>query len=136
MDTKNQPPIIIFDGVCHLCDWFVQWVLHHERAPVLNFVASQSANGQRLLHSLGMLQTAENSVLLIKDGQVYTKSRAVFAILPYLNLPWRAMLVFRYLPAVLTDKVYDFAARRRYAWFGQRPNCRIPDEQTQHRFFL
>jgi predicted DCC family thiol-disulfide oxidoreductase YuxK len=134
MEKETPNPILIFDGVCHLCDTFVQWVLKYERQPTLTFVAGQSASGQKLLHSLGMQDLAANSVLLVRDGQVYNRSRAVFAILPYLTFPWRALVVFRIVPYRLADKIYDWVARHRYTWFGKRTACRIPDELTRGRF--
>jgi predicted DCC family thiol-disulfide oxidoreductase YuxK len=134
MEATTRNPILIYDGVCQLCDTFVQFVLKRERVPILTFVASQSESGQKLLRSFDMDNLAENSVLLIKKGKVYSKSRAIFELLPYLSFPWQILVVFKIIPTRLTDLVYDFVARNRYTFFGKRDVCRIPAEHHQKRF--
>jgi predicted DCC family thiol-disulfide oxidoreductase YuxK len=134
MEKATQTPSLIYDGECRLCSTFVQFLLKYERHPILIFVAGQSESGQQLLRSFNIEKLAENSVLLVKKGKVYSKSRAVFEILPYLTFPWRILFVFKLIPTRLTDKLYDFVARNRYTFFGKREGCYLPDEHHRRRF--
>ena len=132
---------MLYDGVCGLCDFAVQWLLRHDRRAVLTFAPLQgetarpylaAARGSDFDGGLGTL------VLVLRDEhgaeQVLVRSRAIFRILRRMGGPWSLLALFGVLPVVLTDAAYRFVSRRRRKWFGQLESCRLPDAATRGRF--
>lgn len=134
MDKDFNFPIILFDGVCNLCNASVQWVLRRDRKGQFRFAALQSETGQRLLARFGMDATAFNTVVLADGGRLYTRSDAALEVARRLGAPWSWLAVFRYLPRGLRDAVYDWIARNRYRWFGRRESCLLPRPEWKERF--
>lgn len=131
--SAEAVPILLFDGVCNLCHGSVQFVLRHERAPVLRFCALESAVGTQLLQDHGLATDYRGSLVLIEAGGAFVKSDAALRVASYLKWPWswgRAGLVF---PRGLRDWAYDFIARNRYRWFGRRDACVLPTAELKLR---
>ena len=130
--------IILFDGVCNLCNGFVQFVIRHDAAGRFRFAALQSAAGQAVLATHGMdaaaVAAAPDSVLLQHDGKLYAHSEAVLRIAQGLGGPWRALLLGRLLPRAWRDAAYRFVARHRYRWFGRQESCWLPTPELKARF--
>ncbi len=127
-----QKAIILFDGVCNLCNGAVQFILKWEKHPNYQFGSLQSEAAQKLLKDFPDEKIAD-SIVLIDDGKLFQKSSAVLKILAHLKWFW----IFKYLiflPTKFRDYVYDFIARNRYRWFGKRSECRIPTEKEKSRF--
>ncbi|HRD54671.1 MAG TPA: DCC1-like thiol-disulfide oxidoreductase family protein [Flavobacteriales bacterium] len=124
--------IIFFDGVCGLCNRFVDRLLRIDRDGLLRFAPLQGSTAQKLLPS-GMAD-ALSSVVYLRNGQVLTRSDA--ALLTLIDLGgWRAMhRVWFVFPRALRDAVYEWIARNRYKWFGKREACRLPTPEEQERF--
>lgn len=142
MNASTQPrqpghdrPVLLFDGVCHLCHRSVQFVLRHERGSALLFAALQSDTGRALLRDLALPADYLDSMLLCEDGRVYTGSDAALRVARHLRAPWswgRALLV---LPRALRDPVYRWIARNRYRWFGRdEAACLVPAPGLRERF--
>ncbi|MBT9391544.1 thiol-disulfide oxidoreductase DCC family protein [Hymenobacter sp. NST-14] len=131
-----SPSIILFDGVCNLCNGFVQFVLKHDAAGRFRFAALQSEAGQALLREYGLPTPAEpDSVVLVAEGRPYTHSAAALGILARLNGRWAALArVGQWLPRPLRDAGYRFIARNRYRWFGRQEACWLPTPELQARF--
>ncbi|GAA3917420.1 thiol-disulfide oxidoreductase DCC family protein [Hymenobacter algoricola] len=132
----SPPATILFDGVCNLCNGFVQFVIRHDAAGRFRFASLQSASGQALLaaHGITLPATGPETVLLVEGGQVYTHSTAVLRIARGLGGAWRLLYAGRLLPRAFRDALYRFVARHRYQWFGRQDACTLPTPELQQRF--
>jgi predicted DCC family thiol-disulfide oxidoreductase YuxK len=130
---------ILFDGVCTLCNGFVQFVIRHDPHGYFSFAALQSEAGQALLAAHGQPLSAASlahpdSVVLVADGRVYTHSTAVLRIAGHLGGVWRLAAVGWLLPRTWRDALYRYVARHRYQWFGQQESCLMPTPALRARF--
>ena len=132
----NLPqPLYFFDGYCVLCSGFVNFCLEHDGDGQLRFATTQSLLGQRVAQALGLpVGTLDRTILLIEDNQAFLRSSAALRSLRHLKGWPRWLQLFRAIPAILRDPVYDLVARNRYRWFGYRPSCHLPTAQTRDRF--
>ena len=132
-----MPPtaVILFDGVCNLCNGFVQFVIRHDPPGRFRFASFQSAAGQELLlaHGLSPVVTPETVLLIEAPGQVSTHSTAALRILRRLR-GWSWLGAGLLVPRLLRDAVYRLIARNRYRWFGQRAACMVPTPALRQRF--
>ena len=132
------PGLILFDGVCNLCNGFVQFVIRHDPAGRFRFAALQSDAGQAVLAAHGFdaaaVATEPDSVLLELDGRLYSHSGAVLRIARELGGPWRLLLAGYVLPRPWRDAAYRFVARHRYRWFGRQTSCWLPTPELKARF--
>ncbi|WP_339810130.1 thiol-disulfide oxidoreductase DCC family protein [uncultured Imperialibacter sp.] len=126
--------LILFDGVCNLCNSSVNFVIERDRKAVFSFASLQSEAGQALLRSQGITEAKLESVMLWGNSVLYKKSRAALEISRQLSGLWPILYVFRIVPAFLRDFVYDFVAANRYKWFGKRDQCRMPEPGLKKRF--
>ena len=127
-------PLLLFDGVCTLCDRSIQFVLDHEPAGEIRFASLQSEAGRAALAEHGLDTDVTDSVVFIDQGRAQTRSDAALAVAARLDTPWRWLGWSRVLPRSLRDHVYDWVARNRYRWFGTRASCRMPNVETRARF--
>lgn len=134
-DDEDDRPIILFDGVCNLCNSFVNFVMDRDGG-TFRFASIQSEVGSELMRDAGLSpEDLETFVVVSEDGdRVRTKSTAALFVLRRLGLPYSLLYVSVVVPSFLRDPFYDFVASRRYSWFGKRDECRIPDEETKDRF--
>ena len=130
--------VILFDGVCNLCNSSVNFVIDRDSAGRFKFSALQAPEAAPYLEICNRTgERAEDllqSVVLIEDGKVYTKSAAALRIAKHLDGLWPMMYAFMIVPAFLRDFVYDWIARNRYKWFGERDSCRLPTPELRLRF--
>ena len=126
--------IVVFDGVCVLCNGWVGFLLRHDRARQFRFAAMQDAAGRRLLAAHGLDPDDPMSFLLLDAAGAHTDSDAIIAVLMRLGGPWRAARALRLLPRRLRDCMYRALARNRYRWFGRRDACSLPPEGERDRF--
>lgn len=127
-------PVLLFDGVCNLCNSSVQFILKHEKNQNLKFAAIQSEAGKKLLTHFRLDPNQTNSVILITDNQVYTASDAVLKLMYYLKFPYSSGKILMVVPKVIRDFFYKKVAYNRYNWFGKRESCMIPTPQLRKRF--
>jgi predicted DCC family thiol-disulfide oxidoreductase YuxK len=126
--------IILFDGVCTLCTWSVQFILRRDPTGYFQFAALQSPTGQRLLTQHGYSTTAYDSVLLIENHLVYTASDAALRIARHLSGAWPVLTLLLMVPRGLRNRLYSWIATHRYRWFGQRESCMIATPGIKDRF--
>jgi predicted DCC family thiol-disulfide oxidoreductase YuxK len=131
---RESEPVLLFDGVCNLCNSSVQFILKHEKNEQLNFAAIQSEAGDRLLKSYNFDPNQTDSVILIKDNKVYTASDAVLTLTQFLKFPFSLGKLLLVVPNPIRDFFYKKIARNRYKWFGKRESCMIPTPQLRRRF--
>lgn len=137
VQVSEAHPIILFDGVCNLCNASVQWIIRRDTREVFRFAALQSEAGSRVLSRAGgNAQLAENlsSMIVIDQGRVLTKSDAAIAIASRLGAPWRWAKVGRLIPRFARDWVYSVIARNRYRLFGKQEACMMPTPALRARF--
>jgi predicted DCC family thiol-disulfide oxidoreductase YuxK len=133
--ATRQHKIILFDGVCNLCNGSVRFVLEHERQPIFRFAWIQSAAGEELLKSCGLPSDYRQAVVLIDSGKVYLGSTAALKIGQQLRFPGPLLSSVGFMvPRLLRDRVYDQIARNRYRLFGKRDVCIIPTRELKERF--
>ena len=130
----TEQPIILFDGVCHLCDRSVQFVLARDPQEQFCFAALQSDIGRQLLEKAAPEAMGLNSVVLIVDGVAYLKSDAALRIAARLSGAWPLLRVFLLVPRPVRDWAYDWVARNRYRWFGRSAACWVPAPKWRRRF--
>ena len=126
--------VVIFDGMCHLCDGFVSRLIRWDKEGKLHFTANQSEKGQAILAKFGSTEQAEGTVFFLENEQLFTQSTAVLKIFSLLPLPFSLMYGFSVIPASIRDVVYAWISRNRYKWFGKRNTCRMPTPEEMKRF--
>ena len=126
--------LILFDGVCVLCNGSMQFILKHERAAEFHFAAVQSEAGRRALAAHGQPTEDWDSVVVVDGAAVYLKSDAAIRIARGLCAPWSWLRLLAILPRGLRDWLYDRVARNRYGLFGRYEQCRIPSAGERGRF--
>ena len=126
--------IILFDGVCNLCNGAVNFVIDRDPMARFKFAALQSDYGQAESKKLGLRTDVPESIVLLEDGQAFVRSAAALRIARGLGLPWSLWYALIVLPAPLRDALYDWVARNRYGWFGRREECRVPTRESRKRF--
>jgi predicted DCC family thiol-disulfide oxidoreductase YuxK len=131
----RQQRIILFDGVCNLCNSSVIFILQHEPEPVFKFASIQSETGKKLLAWCGYPRDYSEAVILIDHGETYSGSTAALKIGQSLKFPWSFLAsVGLIVPKFVRDWVYNQIGRHRYQWFGKRDICMIPTENLRSRF--
>ena len=127
-------PVILFDGVCNLCNQSVQFVINHDPKSTFRFAALQSGFGQEQLREHRLDTNEFISVVLLVGNKVYDRSRAALEIARRLNGLWPLLYVFVIVPPFIRNFVYDWISRNRYRWFGKRDECMIPTPELKARF--
>jgi len=127
-------PVILFDGVCNLCNGSVLFIIKRDAQSKLRFASLQSEYGAEQMKRFNLPPSALNSVLLIKNGQLFQKSSAALEIVLMLDGLWPGMYAFKVVPIFMRDFVYDWIAKNRYRWFGKKDECMIPTPQMKARF--
>jgi predicted DCC family thiol-disulfide oxidoreductase YuxK len=126
--------IIVFDGVCVLCESSVRFIIKRDRAGLFKFAQAQSEAGRQLQADLGVDAMASETLILVQHGEVYYRSDAALTIAGALRGPWRLLALFKNIPRCLRDPVYNGIAKRRYRWFGRKDTCMIPEDSFKQRF--
>lgn len=126
--------IIFFDGVCNLCEGFVQWIIHRDPDGDFYFASLQSQFAEDFFQSRNQMPSDLSTVLLYHQGQILTNSDVTFAIIRQLGFPWALLYPFKLVPRIIRDNVYRWIARNRYRWFGKKDECMIPTPAIQARF--
>ncbi|WP_136716111.1 thiol-disulfide oxidoreductase DCC family protein [Halorientalis salina] len=129
-------PVLLFDGVCNLCNGFVRFIVRFDAAGTVRFAPLQSAVADELLDRYDLEPEGEGfeTVVLIEDGEAYTKSTAALRVARRLDGPWPLAYPLVYLPERFRNGVYDLVARYRYRVFGRKDECPMPDPELRERF--
>ncbi|MBC7722035.1 MAG: thiol-disulfide oxidoreductase DCC family protein [Pedobacter sp.] len=129
----NQP-IILFDGVCNLCNSSVQFVIKHDAQKQFLFASLQSNFGQQVLAKYNLPNTNFNSFILLKNGKVYQKSTAALLVAKQLQGAVGWLYLFMVVPGFIRNRVYNIIAKNRYKWFGKQDTCWLPTAELKGRF--
>jgi predicted DCC family thiol-disulfide oxidoreductase YuxK len=134
MLPPSDRPVILFDGICNLCNSSVRFILERDTKEQFLFSSLQSDASKKLLLHLNYKIRQMNSILLVENGQIHEKSEAVLKISARLRFPWNLTNVFRIVPVALRDKIYDLVANNRYRWFGKKDKCVFKMNAYENRF--
>ena len=129
---KNN--VVLFDGVCNLCSGAVQFIIKRDTSGVFKFASLQSSYGQQQLDQFKIDKNLLHSIILVSENQFFERSDAALEIVKQLKGIWPALYVFKILPRLLRDAVYNFVARNRYRLFGKKDACWIPSPELKERF--
>jgi len=133
VNLKNKS-IILFDGVCNLCNGSVQFIIKRDKKQNFLFTSLQSDAGQELLLHFNLKNSDFDSIILIKNNKVYQKSTAILHISRHLPGLWKLNYGFIIIPKFIRDFFYTIIANNRYKWFGKKDSCMIPTTELQKRF--
>ena len=126
--------IVLFDGVCNLCNGSVQFLLRRDRRRRFRFAALQSAAGRALLERHGLPTETLETIVVLEGGRARVRSDAALHLARRLPWPWPVLAAFWILPRPLRDALYGFVARHRYRWFGRTESCMLPTPEVADRF--
>lgn len=132
--NTHQHPVLLFDGVCNLCNSSVQFIIERDPQSKFQFASLQSDIGQELLDHFQANSGSLDSVVLIKHGKLYSRSSAALQVLKTLGGGWSLLYAFIIIPKPIRDFVYDWIARNRYKWFGKKDACWLPTPDLKARF--
>ncbi|MCW3786085.1 thiol-disulfide oxidoreductase DCC family protein [Plebeiibacterium sediminum] len=132
MNTRR--PLVLFDGYCSLCSSVVSFILAYEKNSDLIFAPLHSSCSKNILLKYNLSADTMNTVVLIKDDQVFMKSAAVFEIASYLKMPYRIVKFGGFLPVLWSDFVYDTIAKNRFVWFKRNEKCFLGGGENSSRF--
>ncbi len=127
-------PIVLFDGICVLCNSFVNFILKRDSNKRLRFASLQSNAGQALLQELGLKTEVFDSLVLVQGRQYDTSSTAVLKIFRNLEGVWPLAYSLIVIPKPIRDYCYRKVAANRYRWFGKRDRCMVPTSDVMSRF--
>jgi predicted DCC family thiol-disulfide oxidoreductase YuxK len=131
--STSKHPVILFDGICNLCNGAVQFVINRDAGEKFRFASLQSSIGKTYLKQFEL--TADvYSIILIKNDRVFDKSSAALEIAKDLSGLWPAFYAFKIFPKYIRDSIYDYIAAHRYKWFGKKDECMIPTPELKTRF--
>ena len=131
--TNGLQRIILFDGVCTLCNRSVQFVIRHDKEARFRFAALDSPVAVVLLKDYALPRKALDAVVYLRQGKAHTRSSAALYIAKDLGGVWRLLSVFLLVPRPIRDLMYDVIAKYRYRWFGKQDSCMVPTAELQGR---
>ena len=129
-----DPPVVLFDGVCNLCNGSVIFIIKRDAQSKLKFASLQSDYGATQLKKYNLPASSLNSVLLVKEDRLFQKSNAALEIAAMLDGIWPSLYIFKLIPRVMRDFIYEWIAKNRYKWFGKKAACMIPTPEMKSRF--
>jgi predicted DCC family thiol-disulfide oxidoreductase YuxK len=135
MELPKDKKIILFDGVCNLCDATVQEVIKRDKNDVFRFVALQSDLGKEITNHIGVDTSKIDSIILYEPGHSYhIKADAAIEIAKSIGGIYSLLSLFSVFPNSLKNFGYDFVAKNRYKWYGKKESCMIPTPETKAKF--
>ncbi len=126
--------VVLFDGVCNLCNASVDFILKRDKANRFLVGALQEDAAKKFLSRFEVNSDYLDSLVLIEDGKIFFRSTAALKIAKNLSGFWPFLYVFMVIPTFLRDRVYNWIGRNRYRWFGKKSTCRLPTEEEKAKF--
>jgi predicted DCC family thiol-disulfide oxidoreductase YuxK len=131
---RGAKSIILFDGVCNLCNSSIDFVLKRDIKDHFRFGALQEKESQELLSKFNVSSNYLDSLVLIEENKLYFRSTAALRIARKLNSLWPILYILILIPASLRDYLYNWIGKNRYRWFGKKATCRIPTKLEKEKF--
>lgn len=137
MDTSltSPYPVILFDGVCNLCNASVQKVIKYDPKRKFRFASLQGAFGSQVLTQIQLPTDTLNTFLLLDQGKIYTKSTAALKVARQMSGAWPLLYAFIIIPPFIRNLFYDLVAKNRYKWFGKQDSCWLPTPELKALFY-
>ena len=129
-----ENPVVLFDGVCNFCNYWVNFALKRDKKKKLKFSPLQGETARQILEKYNFNTTALSSVILIDKNRIWTQSSAAIRICKYLKGGWKLCYGLIIIPKFIRDFFYNIIARNRYKWYGKRDKCMIPTPELRDRF--
>ncbi len=132
-------PVLLYDGVCGLCNKSVQMILDHDKRKEMRFAALQSDYGKQVISRHPELEKVDSIVFVERnsgadDERVFIRSDAALRVASYLGGAWKLLLIFRIIPRPIRDFFYNLIAKYRYKFFGKYDSCMLPSPDVRSRF--
>ena len=134
MNNFNDKSIILFDGVCNLCNSSVNFIIKHDKKKHFLFASLQSDAAKEILLQFPTKNLTLDSILLIEGKDIYEKSSAALKISKHLSNGFHLFNYFIIIPLFIRDSIYNLISKNRYKWFGRKDKCMIPTEEVKSRF--
>lgn len=134
IEIPKHKKLILFDGVCNLCNNSVQYVIKRDQKNTYLFAPLQSKVGQQIIEQFQIDTVKTDSILLYTNGKLYSKSTAALKVAATLGFPTNILSIFIVIPAFIRNWVYDFIAKNRYKWYGKKEACMIPTPELKSKF--
>lgn len=128
------PSVILFDGVCNMCNGLVLFMIRWDVSRKFHFAALQSKAGRQICDAIGRSHLEVNTVIYIRREEYFQKSRAILEIFRDLPFPWPLLYGLMAIPRIIRDAVYDVVSKNRYRWFGKREACLRPTAEVKSLF--
>lgn len=132
--TSRKHKIILFDGVCNLCNSSVNFVIQRDKNDLFRFGALQEEPGKSIIKKYAIDPSKTDSIILISNNKAYTKSTAALKIARHLGGGYPLLYVFMIIPRFIRNWVYDYVAKNRYKWYGKKDSCMIPTPELKSKF--
>ena len=133
--SKKNTKVILFDGVCNLCNNSVKLIIKNDKSNIFKFAPLQGKYGIKIQNRYNINTTEINSIILIDGKKTYAKSSAALRIAKDLRAPFFLFFVFIIVPVFIRNFIYDLIAKNRYKWFGKMESCMIPSNELKSKFF-
>lgn len=130
----SQHSILLFDGVCNLCNGAVQFVIDRDKNNQFLFASLQSEEGKKILQEKGLSAGKMYSFILVENGKIFDRSTAVLRVAKRLKGLWSLLYAFIIVPKFIRDRVYNFISKNRYRWFGRKDECMVPTPELKAKF--
>lgn len=130
----QEQPLILFDGVCNFCNYWVNFAIRRDSKKKLRFTSLQGESAKSILTAHAIIPGSLSTVVFIDNGKAYTQSSAALRICLYLDGGWKLLYGLIIIPKFLRDFLYTSIARNRYRWFGKKDQCMIPGPGIRDRF--
>ena len=131
---KNNRKILLFDGVCNLCNTSVTFVIQRDKKDLFRFAALQDPAGQQLIEKYQIDPSNTDSIILIENDKAYVKSTAALKVARHLGGAYPLLYGFMIVPNFIRNWVYDYVAKNRYKWYGKKDSCMIPTPELKSKF--
>ena len=126
--------VVLFDGVCNLCNSSVNWIIDRDKKNQFQFASLQSDYGKNVVKQFNLQSDYLDTVILLESGKIFVRSEAILRILKHLGGIYTMGFAGMIFPRFIRDFVYNLIAKNRYRWFGKQDTCRIPTPELKAKF--
>lgn len=134
MINKSTSHLILFDGVCNLCNGAVQTVINNDKKQIFTFASLQSITGEKVLIENKLSTDDFDSFVYLRNGKLFLRSSAALYVAKDLGGFSQLLFIFIIVPKFIRDFVYNYIAKNRYKWFGKQESCMVPTPELKSRF--